>query len=136
MSFAGAVLAPLGTTKLGGAQVFGAAAQVGTVSQGTFEITTPKERPFLCQVSSAPRVDIAAAYPGADGTAIDLGAMDGMPVIGSTWPTTRVGAGISPWAHTEVHTDADRMNAVPTRPEMSEVRMRFPRELTGIGHAR
>ena len=65
MSFAGAVLAPLGTTKLGGAQVFGAAAKVGTVSQGTFEITTPKERPFLGQVSSAPRVDIAAAYPGA-----------------------------------------------------------------------
>lgn len=71
MSFAGAVLAPLGTTKLGGAQVFGATAQVGTVSQGTFEITTPKERPYLGQVTSAPRVDIAAAYPGADGTAID-----------------------------------------------------------------
>jgi L-asparaginase len=71
MSFAGAVLAPLGTTKLGGAQVFGAAAQVGTVSHGAFEITTPKERPYLGQVTSAPRVDIAAAYPGADGTAID-----------------------------------------------------------------
>ena len=96
----------------------------------------------FCAASSAavPRATAASvlsasAHP-ADGTAIDLGAMDGMPVIGSTWPTTRVGAGISPWAHTEVHTDADRMNAVPTRPEMSEVRMRFPRELTGIGHAR
>ena len=71
MSFAGAVLAPLGTTKLGGPQVFGATAQIGTIAGGTFTITETKERPYLGPVTSAPRVDIAAAYPGADGTAID-----------------------------------------------------------------
>lgn len=71
MSFAGAVLAPLGTTKMGGPQVFGATAQIGTVAGETFTITEDKERPYLGTVTSAPRVDIAAAYPGADGTAID-----------------------------------------------------------------
>jgi L-asparaginase len=71
MSFAGAVLAPLGTTKLGGPQVFGGTAQVGTVDAETFTMTETKERPYLGPVTSAPRVDIAAAYPGADGTAID-----------------------------------------------------------------
>jgi len=71
MSFAGAVLAPLGTTKLGGPLVFGAAAQIGGISEGTFTVTETKERPYLGPVTSAPRVDIAAAYPGADGTAID-----------------------------------------------------------------
>ncbi|MEI7545813.1 MAG: asparaginase [Mycobacteriaceae bacterium] len=71
MSFAGAVLSPLGTTKQGGAQVFGAKAQIGSVADGTFTATDSKERPFLGTVTSAPRVDIAAAYPGADGTAVD-----------------------------------------------------------------
>lgn len=71
MSFAGAVLAPLGTTKLGGPLVFGAVAQIGGISKGTFTVTETKERPYLGPVTSAPRVDIAAAYPGADGTAID-----------------------------------------------------------------
>lgn len=71
MSFAGAVLAPLGTTKIGGPMVFGASAQIGAVSRGAFTVTETKERPYLGPVTSAPRVDIAAAYPGADGTAID-----------------------------------------------------------------
>jgi len=71
VSFAGAVLSPLGTTKQGGPQVFGSTAQIGTVSADTFSVTATKERPYLGPVTSAPRVDIAAAYPGADGTAID-----------------------------------------------------------------
>ena len=71
MSFAGAVLAPLGTTKLGGPQVFGGTAQIGTVAAETFTMAEAKERPYLGTVTTAPRVDIAAAYPGADGTAID-----------------------------------------------------------------
>ena len=71
MSFAGAVLAPLGTTKMGGPQVFGATAQVGTVRRGDLHDHQAKERPYLGHGHVAPRVDIAAAYPGADGTAID-----------------------------------------------------------------
>ena len=71
VSFDGAVLSPLGTTKQGGPQVFGSTAQIGTVSGETFSVTASKERPYLGPVTSAPRVDIAAAYPGADGTAID-----------------------------------------------------------------
>ncbi len=70
LSFGGAVLAPLGTTKIGGAAVFGGN-QVGSVSGGAFTISTPKKRPYLGRVDSAPRVDIAGAYPGADGTAVD-----------------------------------------------------------------
>jgi L-asparaginase len=71
MSFASAVLSPLGTTKEGGNQVFGAKARIGGVTDETFTVTEVKERPYLGTVTSAPRVDIAAAYPGADGTAID-----------------------------------------------------------------
>ena len=70
VSFAGAVLAPLGTTKLGGPAVFGGN-QVGSVTDGLFTVSAAKQRPYLGRVDSAPRVDIAAAYPGADGTAID-----------------------------------------------------------------
>jgi L-asparaginase len=69
--FGGAVLAPLGTTKIGGPEFFGGTPAVGAVSGGTFELTRAKPRAFLSPLESAPRVDIAAAYPGADGTAID-----------------------------------------------------------------
>lgn len=78
VSFGGVVRAPLGTTKVGGPQVFGGAPAVGGVSQGTLTITGPKDRPLLGAVAVAPRVDIAAAYPGADDAAlrafIDAGA--------------------------------------------------------------
>ncbi len=70
VSFAGTVLAPLGTTKLGGPAVFGGNS-VGSVSGGIFTVTADKKRPFLGRLNSAPRVDIAGAYPGADGTAVD-----------------------------------------------------------------
>lgn len=70
VSFAGAVLAPLGVAKLPGPPLF-TGTRVGAVADGTFTVQTAKARPCLGQVSSAPRVDIASAYPGADGTAID-----------------------------------------------------------------
>jgi L-asparaginase len=75
--FGGAVLAPLGTTKIGGPEFFGGTPAVGAVSGGTFELTRAKPRAFLSPLESAPRVDIAAAYPGADGTAIDAFVGDG-----------------------------------------------------------
>jgi len=70
VSFGGAVLAPLGTTKVGGPTVF-AGNSIGSVSAGLFTVDGAKKRPYLGRVDSAPRVDIAGAYPGADGTAVD-----------------------------------------------------------------
>lgn len=70
VSFTGRVLAPLGMSKLGGPPVF-AGSTVGAVSDGSFTVQSVKTRAFLGPVAGAPRVDIAAAYPGADGTALD-----------------------------------------------------------------
>lgn len=69
--FGGALLAPLGTTKLGGAAVFGGTQPVGAVAGGAVTISGPKRRACLGPVSETPRVDIVSAYPGADGAAID-----------------------------------------------------------------
>lgn len=77
ISFAGRVLAPLGTTKLGGPVVFGGTDPVGRVEGAVFTSTAGKERPYLGDLAVAPRVDIAAAYPGADATAIDAFAAAG-----------------------------------------------------------
>jgi len=78
ISFGGVVRAPLGTTKVGGPQVFGGTPAVGGVSEGTVTLTSDKNRPLLGAVTAAPRVDIAAAYPGADDAAlrafVDAGA--------------------------------------------------------------
>lgn len=71
LSFAGTVFDPLGTTKQGGEAVFGGTTPLGSVSGATAELTGEKNRPYLGRVNSAPRVDIAMAYPGADGTALD-----------------------------------------------------------------
>ena len=76
VSFAGAVLAPLGLAKLGGPPVF-EGLRVGSVVDGSFAVQAAKPRPYLGPVGSAPRVDIASAYPGADGTAIDAFAAAG-----------------------------------------------------------
>lgn len=73
VSFAGSVWEPLGMTKRADRTVFGGT-RVGTVSGEVFRPEHPqpaKLRPYLGALRSAPRVDIAAAYPGADGTAID-----------------------------------------------------------------
>ncbi|MEZ5091089.1 MAG: asparaginase domain-containing protein [Micropruina sp.] len=69
--FAGAVLAPLGTTKLGGAGLFGGTPTVGTVASGQFARSATKPRPFLGRPEAPCRVDIVSAYPGADGVAVD-----------------------------------------------------------------
>lgn len=69
ISFAGTVFAPLGTTKAGGTEVF-AGSPVGSVKAGQVTLTADKDRPFLGEVAQPPRVDIVAAYPGADGTAV------------------------------------------------------------------
>lgn len=71
LSFAGAVFAPLGTTKIGGMAVFGGTDPVGSVVAESFSMVQPKERAHLGAVAEAPRVDIVAAYPGADGAAVD-----------------------------------------------------------------
>jgi L-asparaginase len=76
VSFAGAVLAPLGLAKLGGPPVF-AGTRVGSVTDGAFTVQAAPRRPYLGPIGSAPRVDIATAYPGADGTAIDAFAAAG-----------------------------------------------------------
>lgn len=76
VSFAGTVFAPLGTTKQGGPAVFDGT-RVGTVGDGRLRLTASKERPHLGAVGSAPRVDIVAAYPGADGTAVEAFAAAG-----------------------------------------------------------
>lgn len=77
LSFAGTVWAPLGTTKHGGPVVFGGTVPMGSVSGPEFTLTTPKQRPYLGTLRSAPRVDIASAYPGSDGTAIEAFAAAG-----------------------------------------------------------
>jgi L-asparaginase len=71
ISFGGAVLDPLGTTKVNDPKFFLGGALIGTVTAETFTPHQPKQRTFLSRVDRAPRVDIASAYPGADGTAID-----------------------------------------------------------------
>ncbi|GAY18397.1 putative L-asparaginase [Mycobacterium sp. shizuoka-1] len=69
--FAGWVRAPLGTTKVGEADLFGGPPPVGRVEDGVVSLTGDKPRAYLGAATQTPRVDIVAAYPGADGTAID-----------------------------------------------------------------
>lgn len=70
VSFAGTVWDPRGMTKRADRAVFGGT-RLGSVSDGAFLPEAAKDRPYLGNLRSVPRVDIAAAYPGADGTAID-----------------------------------------------------------------
>jgi L-asparaginase len=69
--FAGAVLPALGTTKVGGPGLFGGHPPVGAVADGVFRVTGSKQRAYLGVASDVPRVDVVAAYPGADGAAIE-----------------------------------------------------------------
>ncbi|HEY5148929.1 MAG TPA: asparaginase domain-containing protein [Mycobacterium sp.] len=69
--FAGSVLAPLGTTKVGGPALFGGRPPVGAVCDGAFTLTGTKQRPYLGRIGEVGRVDIVSAYPGADGVALD-----------------------------------------------------------------
>lgn len=74
VTLAGTVWQPLGLQKVAMADLRGfTGVEVGRVADGRFEATATKERPFLGALSAAaaPRVDIVAAYPGADAVAVD-----------------------------------------------------------------
>ena len=69
--FAGSVLPALGVTKLGGPALFGGRPAMGVARDGEFTLTGAKQRPYLGPAREVCRVDIVAAYPGADGAAVD-----------------------------------------------------------------
>lgn len=74
VSFAGTVWQPLGLHKRHTAELNAFTGRaLGRVVDGRHEAVATKRRPFLGEFSAAtaPRVDIVAAYPGADPVALD-----------------------------------------------------------------
>lgn len=80
VNFSGAVWQPLGLQKAATGDLRGfVGTEVGAVSRDGFTRHTDKERPHFGALSAAasPRVDIVAAYPGADAVAMDACAAAG-----------------------------------------------------------
>ncbi|MGV0603825.1 asparaginase domain-containing protein [Mycolicibacterium sp. XJ1904] len=80
VTFSGAVWQPLGLHKATTGDLRGfIGAVVGAVSPNGFDRHTNKERPYFGALSAAaaPRVDIVAAYPGADAVTMDACAAAG-----------------------------------------------------------
>lgn len=74
LSFAGTIWEPLGLHKVATDDLRGfAGSAVGSVQHGEVRFDTAPRRPNLGALSAAgaPRVDIVAAYPGADAVALD-----------------------------------------------------------------
>ncbi len=74
VSFAATVWQPLGLQKIATADLQGFTGyKLGSVSDATFTVDAPKDRPFLAAASAAdaPRVDTIAVYPGSDTVTMD-----------------------------------------------------------------